>query len=143
MAGRGFASRAVRAALAVALCCAMVALAQPVAALAAGESLNGAALNELTSQTPPETHTTTTSTTATRSSESNGTTSRTLILVAIGAAVLVLCAIGYVIVRDARRVAPAGEADLGTGRPGRDTAAMMRRRRAKAKAARKQRKRNR
>jgi hypothetical protein len=56
---------------------------------------------------------------------------------------VLLLAIGWVIVRDARRVAPAGEADLLDRGSARDTAARMRKRRAKARAARQQRKRNR
>jgi hypothetical protein len=130
------------------LCCALFALAQPVTAAAAGgtgtsESLNNKTLGEL-ANSAPETQTSTTSTsTSTRNSESGSSTSRTLILVALGAAVVLLSGIGFVIVRDARRVAPAGDADLDGGRGGRDTAARMRKRRAKAKAARQQRKRNR
>ena len=45
--------------------------------------------------------------------------------------------------RDARKVAPAGDGPLAEARAARDTAATLRRRRAKAKAARQQRKRNR
>jgi len=63
-------------------------------------------------------------------------------LLALGAAVLLLVGIAFLIVRDARSVAPAGDAPLGTGGSRRDTAAMMRKRRAKAKAARRQRKQN-
>ena len=47
------------------------------------------------------------------------------------------------IVRDARRVAPAGAEDIGEGSAGHDPAAQHRKRRAKAKAARQQRKKNR
>ena len=49
----------------------------------------------------------------------------------------------FVIVRDARRVAPANEADVIEARSAHDTAVRLRKRRAKAKAARQQRKRNR
>jgi hypothetical protein len=48
-----------------------------------------------------------------------------------------------VIARDARKVAPAGDAELTAGFASRDWAARQRKRRAKAKAARRQRKRNR
>jgi len=54
-----------------------------------------------------------------------------------------LVGIALVIARDARRVAPAGDAQLSEARSARDTAARVRRRRAQAKAARRQRKRNR
>ena len=127
---------------AAALCCALLALVQPRTARAAGESLNSPTLNELTNAPPEQTQTTRT-TTSTKSSESGGSTSRTLILTALGAAVVLLSGIGYVIVRDARRVAPAGDADLDATRPGRDNATRIRKRRARAKAARQQRKRNR
>jgi hypothetical protein len=63
-------------------------------------------------------------------------------VVAAIAAGLLLSVIAFVIVRDARRIAPVTEAEL-SGRSARDQAARMRQRRAKAKAARRQRKRNR
>jgi hypothetical protein len=56
---------------------------------------------------------------------------------------LLLAVIGVAIVRDARRVAPAGDVQLAEARSGRDAAARLRKRRAQAKAARKQRRRNR
>ena len=129
------------------LCCLSLALAagEPTVSHAAQEpAQEGQALSELTKGTP-ETNTASTAKTATtaNTSESGGSTSRTLILAALGAAVVLLSAIGFVIVRDARRVAPAGDADLVDGRPARETAAQLRKRRAKAKAARRQRKRNR
>jgi hypothetical protein len=159
--GRTIAFR--RVAIVAVLCCAVLGLGPSQLALAAGqagtagqagaagqaggggeasgaEGLNGKSLSELTNA--PETQTTAT-TTSTKTTESNGSTSRTLILLALGAAVVLLSAIGFVIVRDARRVAPAGEGDIGTSRPGRDPAAQLRKRRAKAKAARQARKRNR
>ncbi|MCW3067796.1 MAG: hypothetical protein JWL67_421 [Solirubrobacterales bacterium] len=71
------------------------------------------------------------------------TNSHTVILLSLGAAVLVLSGIGFVIARDARRVAPAGDPDAIERGSARDSAARLRRRRAKAKAARHQRKRNR
>jgi hypothetical protein len=116
----------------------------PIAA-AGAEGLGSNSFNELTERaTQSETQTATTSTTANGTSESsNNNTSRTLILVALGAAVLLLGGIAFVIVRDARRVAPAGDADLIEARSAHDTSVQMRKRRAKAKAARQQRKRNR
>jgi hypothetical protein len=57
---------------------------------------------------------------------------------------VLLLAIGFVIARDARKVAPAteGEEELAETRRAQERAVMLARRRAKAKAARQQRKRN-
>ncbi len=107
-------------------------------ALALGNE--GSGLQQLAEQ---ETQTATTATTATTgSSSSESGNSHTTILLATGAAVILLCGVGFVIVRDARRVAPATETDIAEARTGRDTT-VLRKRRAKAKAARAQRKRNR
>jgi hypothetical protein len=51
-----------------------------------------------------------------------------------------LAGVAFFIVRDSRRVAPAGDGLAGSSR---DRAVRLRKRRAKAKAARRQRKRNR
>ena len=56
---------------------------------------------------------------------------------------LLLVGIVFVIMRDARKVAPATTGELLDGASSRRSEAAMRRRRAKAKAARQQRKRNR
>jgi ABC-type Fe3+ transport system permease subunit len=109
-------------------------------ALAAGFE-GGGALSELTQGNSESTQTQTTSTTSSVPTEA--TNSKSLILIALGAAVVVLCGVAYVIVRDARRVAPAGEEEMMDRRSGRDPAVALARRRAKAKAARRQRKRNR
>ena len=90
---------------------------------------------------PARTKTTATNTNA-RTGTETSTNSRTLILVAIGAAVVLLAGIAFVIVRDARRVAPAVDGDVVEARSGHNPASLARRR-AKAKAARRQRKRNR
>ncbi len=98
------------------------------------------AFSELTEgQTATETTptTTTSATTETTSSNSSG-----VLLIAAAAAVLLLGGIAFLIMRDARNVAPAGDGLLGKGGSGHDTGAMMRKRRAKAKAARRQRKQN-
>ena len=88
--------------------------------------------------------TTPTRTEPTESTESTSTSkSSTVVILALGAAIVVLAGIAFVIVRDARRVAPVGEAHVSEGGSARDSAARLRRRRAKAKAARHQRKRNR
>lgn len=86
---------------------------------------------------------TTTPTTATTATTETTSNSHKTILIAMAAAVVLLSGIGFVIVRDARRVAPATEAEISEPRSARNTAVMMRRRRAKAKAARVQRRRNR
>jgi len=65
------------------------------------------------------------------------------VVIALVAAVALLIAIASVIVRDARKVAPAGDPQIAEARSAHDSAATLRKRRAKAKAARRQRKRNR
>ena len=130
---------------AASLClCAVLALAfaglsAPVATSAASLSGSGA-LTELTegAQTTPTQTTAATTTTATET-----TNSKTVIILALVAAFALLTGIAFVIVRDARRVAPATESELSEGGSARDSAARLQRRRAKAKAARRQRKRNR
>lgn len=104
----------------------------------------GNSLQEL-AETPEEsTATTSTTSTAANSSTSTTSNSQKTILIAIAAAVILLSGIAFVIARDARRVAPATDADLAEARSGsRDPAVVLRKRRARAKAARQQRKRNR
>jgi uncharacterized protein HemX len=113
------------------------------AAMAA--SIEEGAFNELKNKAQQETtptHTTT-STTSTESSSSSSSNSGTLIVLATGVAIVLLVGIGFLIFRDARKVAPAGDGQLaevtGTRRP----ATRLHKRRAQAKAARRQRKRNR
>ena len=86
---------------------------------------------------------TTTTQAATTSKTSEATNSQSVILLATGGAIVLLCAIGFVIARDARRVAPADDDDLAEYRDEHALQVKMRKRRAKAKAARKQRKRTR
>jgi hypothetical protein len=102
----------------------------------------GNAFNEL-SRKAQEPTTPTTTTTATTGTTAEAKNSNSVIFIGLGAAVALLVGIGFVIVRDARRVAPAGAEDTVEGGSGRDMAARHRRRRAKAKAARAQRKKNR
>jgi hypothetical protein len=109
------------------------------AALAAGFEGSGA-LSELTQ---PGGEATQTQTTATNPATTEASNSKSLILIALGAAIVLLSGIAYVIVRDARRVAPAGDEDLLDHRSAHDSAVALAKRRAKAKAARRQRKRNR
>jgi hypothetical protein len=113
--------------------------ASPSGGAAASE---GNAFNELSSgaQQPESTQTQTTETKGSTGQTSN---SKKTVVIALGSAIILLIAIASVIVRDARKVAPAGDGPLAEARAARDTAAMLRRRRAKAKAARQQRKRNR
>ena len=120
--------------------CAILALAFAAPATTLAAIGGSGAFSELTEG---QTETTPTQTTATTSVESTSNSKGTILL-AIGAAVLLLGGIAFMIVRDARNVAPAGDGLLGGGGSGaqRDTAAMMRKRRAKAKAARQQRKQN-
>jgi hypothetical protein len=101
----------------------------------------GSALSELTEGgTGETTETATTSSTASTTTEPHN--SKSLLLLGGGAAVVLLMTVAFVIVRDARRVAPVGDGEIVDASPRRSEAA-MRRRRAKAKAARQQRKRNR
>jgi hypothetical protein len=128
--------------VACSLCLALLpAFASAGAPTAVAASVEGKSFNELTEGQPETTHTT--ATTATTSTTTTASNSKSVILLALGAAVVVLCGIAFVIVRDARRVAPAGEDDLLEARSGHDAAVALRKRRAKAKAARRQRKRNR
>jgi hypothetical protein len=101
----------------------------------------GNAFSELTKGGQETTPTTTTATTATTETSTTSNSSK-VILLALVAAVALLVGIAFVIVRDARRVAPVEDGAV-TGGSARDTAAQMRKRRAKAKAARRQRKRTR
>jgi hypothetical protein len=111
-------------------------------ALAAGGSVNSeGAFNQLSEAASKEsTQTQKTETTATTEKTSN---SKKTIVIALVAAVVLLSGIAYVIVRDARRVAPAGDPQLAEARSAQDHAVALRKRRAKAKAARRQRKRTR
>jgi hypothetical protein len=65
-----------------------------------------------------------------------------VLVAAVGGAIVLLAGIVFVIMRDAHRVAPATEQEMIRGSSASDTAARLRKRRAKAKAARRQRKRN-
>jgi hypothetical protein len=114
-------------------------------AVAAGES-SGNAFGELTKGGEEATSTGTTASTTTKepSTSTSTSSSGTVLLLGLIAAGALIAGIAFVILRDARRVAPVPDGRVsGAGRPARDTAAMMRQRRAKAKAARRQRKRNR
>jgi hypothetical protein len=117
------------------------ALLAPASAPAAGIE-GGNSFNELSRKAQEEPSSTETKP-ATKTSGSESRNSSKTLLIGLGAAAVLLLAIGYVIVRDARRVAPAGAEEISEGRRGRDAAGRRRNRRAKAKAARRQRKKNR
>jgi hypothetical protein len=133
--------RAASLSLSCVLTLAVCALSSP-AALAA-TSTSGNAFNELTEGHSEATKPATTPTPSQVSSSEPTTNSQTVIILALVAAVLLLVGIAFVIARDARKVAPAGDPELTAGIGSRDWAARQRKRRAKAKAARQQRKRNR
>jgi hypothetical protein len=120
---------------------AVLALAGASGAPVQAAGLNGSgALNELTEGQTEETKT---ATTAAKTSATSQAVSGTVLVLALAAAVVVLSGVAFVIVRDARRVAPANDADIAEARSEHDSAVRLRKRRAKAKAARQQRKRNR
>jgi hypothetical protein len=99
------------------------------------------ALGNLTEGSAEEQATTaTTSTTASTESENHKSSSVTAALIAVG--LVLLLGVAFVIVRDARRWAPAADGELAETASGHSQAALQKRR-AKAKAARRQRKRNR
>jgi len=112
----------------------------PTASLAAQGGALGSELLEKVQQ--PETTTATTASTSSTRGETPTNKSKTVVLVLV-AAVVVLLAVGFVIVRDARKAAPAEGPAFADGGGARRAAARQRKRRARAKAARQQRKRNR
>jgi hypothetical protein len=125
--------------------CALVSLSLVLlscAAPAMSASLGGSnSFNELTKSEPEAPRTQTVSG---QTSETSGTSnSKVLLLVGGAAAVALLGGIAFAIMRDARRVAPAGDAQLAEARSRSNAATRVRRRRAQAKAARHHRKRNR
>jgi len=123
--------------LCTALVLAICVQAVPVAGAAVGA---GSSFSELTEA--QQTSTTAVATAATTEGSSSGN-STGVIVIALIAAVILLMVIAFVIIRDARRRAPVSETELTGGTSARDQAARLRARRAKAKAARRQRKRNR
>jgi H+/Cl- antiporter ClcA len=98
-------------------------------------------LSEKAQQQAPKTQTT--ASTATTTSTEPTSNSKSVIVLALVAAVLLLLAIAFVIVRDARKHAPEGDPQLTEAGASHDATVRLRKRRAKAKAARQQRKRNR
>lgn len=118
----------------------LLALAAGGAPTAWGAGFEGSGAGSQLTEGGQETQTQSTTTTT----PTETTNSKSTVLIAGVAAVLLLSGIAFVIVRDARRVAPAGgDEELLEQRSGHDAAVALRKRRAKAKAARKQRKRTR
>ena len=106
----------------------------------------GSAFSELTEGGKETSSTATTASTALTESSASGSGSNTgtVLVLGLGAAVVLIGGIAFLIMRDAHRMAPVPDGQVsGMGRSGRDPAVTMRKRRAKAKAARRQRKRNR
>jgi hypothetical protein len=112
------------------------------AAIAATSVEGGSSFNEL-SQKAQEQETTKTTETQATTLPKETRNSKSTILIAIGAAIVLLVAIASVIVRDARRRAPAEDPGELEAKVNHDLLIRQRKRRAKAKAARNQRKRNR
>ncbi|MGO9319843.1 MAG: hypothetical protein ACLQBY_03425 [Solirubrobacteraceae bacterium] len=138
-----FTSWSLRASSCALLLAALLALAGAPAPAALAASIGGGeALSELTKGSEAETTATTTATkSSTASSEPHD--SKTVLVLGLAGAAVLLAGIAFVIMRDVRKVAPATTGEmLETGSTRRSEAA-MRKRRAKAKAARQQRKRNR
>jgi hypothetical protein len=128
------------------LLAAFVLLALPTAgvSVASAASIEGGnSFSELSQKAQAqEEKTTSTATTSETGTATETKNSKTTIFIAVGIALVLLVGIASVIVRDARRVAPAGDVAEIEARAVRDNAVQMRNRRAKAKAARQQRKKN-
>lgn len=133
---------------ACALClCTLLALActPAPAALAAGFGGNST-LNKLAESESPESTESTSSTETTKAAAattSNSGIGGSILVIGVGTAVVLLAGIVFVIMRDVRSVAPVTDTELVEAATSRHSQAVMRKRRAKAKAARQQRKRNR
>jgi hypothetical protein len=98
--------------------------AHPPAAMSASNLSGSGSLSELTEGAQATTPTQTTATTATTATEAT-TNSKTVIVLAIAAAFVLLIAIAFVIIRDARKVAPVTEGQLSEGGSSRDSAARL------------------
>ena len=132
--------RAAALAVLVLLACSLLA---PASAPAAGNIEGGNSFSELSQKAQQQEETTTKAKTTNAGTEGETHNSSKLILIGLGVAAVLLVGIAFVIMRDARRVAPATAGELAEGKRGHDPAARRRNRRAKAKAARAQRKKNR
>lgn len=121
----------------------LLSLALSPTALAAGSIEGGSSFSELSQKAQEREQTTSTESTSSTGTAKETKNSKTTILIGIGAAIVLLLGVAYVIIRDARRRAPAEDPAELEARVNRDLALQQRKRRAKAKAARQQRKRNR
>lgn len=142
--GRNERRRGLRERLALALAVAMIVGGALAGGASAAESVEGGnSFNELSQKAQQETTTAETTGTETTGTEAEVHNTSKTVFIGIGAAIVLLLAIAFVIVRDARRVAPAGAEEFGEGKPGRNTAVQRRNRRKKARAAKAARKKHR
>jgi beta-lactamase regulating signal transducer with metallopeptidase domain len=133
--------------------CALILLSSLSLAGTAGPALavegsveGGNSFSELSRKASEQEQTTSTATTTTTETGAKEVkNSDKTLLIGFGAAVVLILAIAYVIMRDARRHTPADDSDPAEleARANRDLAQRQAKRRAKARAARQQRKRNR
>lgn len=112
-------------------------------AMAESSVEGGSAFNELSQKAQEQEKTTSTETSTTSTAAKETHNSKGTILIGIGAAIVLLLAIAYVIIRDARSRVPEEDPADFEATVHHDHAIRIRKRRAKAKAARQQRKRNR
>jgi hypothetical protein len=141
--GSGNRRRGLRERAALVLAVAMIGGGAMTGSALAAESVEGGnSFNELSQKAQQET-TPTETTATTTGTEAEVHNSNKTVFIGIGAAIVLLIAIAYVIVRDARRVAPAGAEEFGEGKPGRNMAVQRRNRRKKAQAAKAARKKHR
>lgn len=112
----------------------------------ASAELSSGGLSELANKASEEEATKSAATTPAngkQETETNSSIPGTLALLGVAAIVVLLGGIAFVIVRDARSVAPVADGGASGGGGSRNPEVRLRKRRAKAKAARRQRKRNR
>lgn len=119
----------------------------PLAAIANAEgSLGGSSLTEQAeSQSQKSTTTSKSASESGKESTTESSNSSSIILLGTIVSIVLLVGIGFVIVRDARRRAPVTDAELDAAeaRVKHDRSAQLKRRRAKSRAAKQQRKKNR
>lgn len=141
--GRANHRRGLRERAALALAVAMIGGGAMTGSASAAESVEGGnSFNELSQKAQQETTPTETTATTTGTEAEVHNSSKT-VYIGIAAAIVLLIAIAFVIVRDARRVAPAGAEEYGEGKSGRNMAVQRRNRRNKARAAKAARKKHR
>jgi hypothetical protein len=142
--GRENRRRGLRGRAALVLAVATIGAGATTGSASAAESVEGGnSFNELSQKAQQETTPTETTATETTGTAAEVHNSNKTIFIGIGAAIVLLIAIAFVIVRDARRVAPAGAEEFGEGKSGRNMAVQRRNRRKKARAAKAARKKHR